>query len=144
MSNPKVDLFSCFCALLFFKDENLLSLLAPLWGKIDICVRELFCTKLNFEQLLFKAFFDAIRIFGSVEREPQTESTFPFLYIILFQRGQSLKLPSSTPGGDRHAPTDFFVRSLMFNNFYLKHFWMRCVFLAVSSPKVNLLSNFCT
>ncbi len=29
-----------------------------------------------------KLFFDAMRIFGSVE--PQTEYTFPFLYIIIF------------------------------------------------------------
>ncbi len=51
-------------------------------GEIDIWARELFCTKFNFEQLLFKAFFDAMRIFGGVE--PQTEFTSPFLYIIIF------------------------------------------------------------
>ncbi len=40
---------------------------------------------------------DAIRIFGSVK--PQTESTFPFLYIIIFLRWESFEPPSSTPGG---------------------------------------------
>ncbi len=45
---------------------------------------DFFLMKFNAEQLLFQPFFDAIRIFGSVE--PQTESTFPFLYIIIFQR----------------------------------------------------------
>ncbi len=43
-----------------------------------------FCMKFNFEQLFFKAFFDAMRIFGGVE--PQTECTSPFLYVIIFQR----------------------------------------------------------
>ncbi len=31
---------------------------------------------------------------------------------------------------------------LMLNNFYLKHFWIQCKFLAAVSPKVNLLSHF--
>ncbi len=41
----------------------------PPWGGgwIDICARGFSCTKFNFEQLLFKAFFDAMRIFGGVE-----------------------------------------------------------------------------
>ncbi len=66
--------------------------LAPLrGGGIDICARELFCTKFNFEQLLFKAFFDAMRVFGVVEA--QTESISPFLYIIIFQRWESFEPP---------------------------------------------------
>ncbi len=36
-------------------------------GEIDICARILFWTKFNFDQLLFEAFFDAMRIFGSVQ-----------------------------------------------------------------------------
>ncbi len=56
--------------------------------------------KFNSEQFLFQSFFDVMRIFDSVE--PLSEFTIPFLYIILFQRGQSLKPPSSTPGVDRH------------------------------------------
>ncbi len=70
------------------------------WGEIDTCARGLFCTKFNFEQLLFKALFDAMRIFGSIEA--QTESTSPFLYIIIFQRWVSVGPPSSTLRGDRH------------------------------------------
>ncbi len=84
--NLKLNLFSRFCILFIFKDGKFLSLLAPLrkgggW-EIDIRAPGLFCTKFNFEQLIFKVFFDPMRIFGSVE--PQTESTFPFLYIIIF------------------------------------------------------------
>ncbi len=45
---------------------NLLRPLAPLHGVIDICVRELFCTKFNFEQLLFEAFLILMRILDSV------------------------------------------------------------------------------
>ncbi len=43
------------------------------------------------------AFFDATRIFGGIE--PQTESASPFLYIIIFQRWESLETLSSTRGG---------------------------------------------
>ncbi len=42
---------------------------------IDICIRGLFCTKFNSKRLLFEAFFDVMRIFGSIE--PQSDS-FPF------------------------------------------------------------------
>ncbi len=48
-----------------------------------------FCTKFNDKQLLFQTFFDVMHIFGSVE--PQTESTFPVLYIIIFQKRESSK-----------------------------------------------------
>ncbi len=53
-----------------------------LCGKWDICARRLFCTKFNSEQLLFKPFFDVMRIFGSIE--PQSEFNLPFLYIKRF------------------------------------------------------------
>ncbi len=53
-------------------------------GEIDMCPHGLFCMDFNVEQLLFQYFFDVMRIFGSIE--PQTESTFSFLYIIIFQR----------------------------------------------------------
>ncbi len=56
--------------------------------------------KFNFEQLLFEAFFDIVGSFGSVE--PRSESTFPFQYIIMFRKWQSLKPPSSTLEGDIH------------------------------------------
>ncbi len=39
---------------------------------------------------------------------------------------------------------DFFVQNSIPNNFYLKLFFMQCVFLAALSPKVNLISHFCT
>ncbi len=51
-------------------------------GEIDFCTWELFCTKFNSEQLLFEDFFDVLHIFGITE--PQSESNFPFLYIIEF------------------------------------------------------------
>ncbi len=70
--------------------------LAPLQGEIDISARGLFRPKFNFEQLLFKTFFDVMHIFGSVE--PQTESTLPFLYGIIFQRWKSFKCPGFTQG----------------------------------------------
>ncbi len=42
-----------------------------------------FLYEINSEQLLSEAFFDVMRIFDNVE--PQSESNFPFLYIIKFQ-----------------------------------------------------------
>ncbi len=59
----------------------------------------LFCKKFNFKQLLFKAFFDAMHIFGGIEA--QTGSTSLFLYIITFRRWVSFEHPNSTPGGGR-------------------------------------------
>ncbi len=42
-------------------------------GEIDICTRGLFCTKFNFQQLLFEPFFDVVHIFGSTERVQSDE-----------------------------------------------------------------------
>ncbi len=53
------------------------------------------------QQLLFEAFSYIMRIFGTVE--PHTESTLPFLYIMIFQRWQYFEAPSSTPEEDRHV-----------------------------------------
>ncbi len=78
---------------LFFEGGNHSSPLAPLGvGEIDICARGLFGTKFNFKQLLFKAFFEVMHIFGGIE--PQTEYTFSFLYIIIFQRWGDLSSPN--------------------------------------------------
>ncbi len=71
--------------------------------------------KFNGEQLLFEYLFDAMCIFGSVE--PETESTFPFLYIIIFQKWESsspliefrTKPPSCALGGDKHTPSQTFL-----------------------------------
>ncbi len=56
----------------------------------------------NAEQLLFEAFSHIMHIFRSIE--PQTESTFPFLYIKIFQTWESFEPPSSILGGDGHMP----------------------------------------
>ncbi len=58
-------------------------------GEINICARGLFCMKLNFEQLLFEAFFDALHIFGGVE--PQTEFTFPFWILVCIRTSAHLR-----------------------------------------------------
>ncbi len=101
---------------------------------IDICM-DFFVWNSISNNFYSKFFFDEIRIFS------ETESTSPFLYIIVFQRWVSSELPSSTPGeGDRHVRS--FVRNSISNNFYLKLFLMRCVFLAALSPKQNLLFHF--
>ncbi len=57
---------------------------------------------------MFESLFDIIHIFGGIE--PYSESTSPFQYIIIFQTYQSLELPGSTPGGDRHMRPLTFCR----------------------------------
>ncbi len=52
-------------------------------GEVDKCASELFCAKFDFEELLFEAFFDVMRIFNSVE--PLSEYTSPLKYIIVFK-----------------------------------------------------------
>ncbi len=74
--------------LQYFKEGSLWSPLALLLGEIYICAHRLFYTAFNAQQLLFEAFSHITCVFGSVE--PWSESTFPFLYIIIFQRWQSL------------------------------------------------------
>ncbi len=100
-----------------------------------------FCTKLNSEQFLFKAFFNIMQIFGSVE--PLSKSIFLFQHMIIFQRWQSsVFVASQLHSCGRYALIEFFIQNLMLNNFYLKHFLIQCIFLAALSPKVNLLSHF--
>ncbi len=97
--SPKLNLLSHFCTLLYFKKGNLSSPLVPLCGDRHM-PSQAFCMKFNAKQLLFQPSFDAVCIFGSVE--PLSEFTFPFIYIILFRREQSLKPPGSNPRGDSH------------------------------------------
>ncbi len=52
-------------------------------------------------KLLFEGFFDIMRIFGSIP--PESESTFPFQYNIIFETYQYFESHNSTPGGDRHV-----------------------------------------
>ncbi len=72
MLSSKVNLFSCFSILYYFKHGNLSILLAPLQGEIDMRAHWVFCRKLSFQQLLLHI----IGIFSSVE--PKSQSFFPF------------------------------------------------------------------
>ncbi len=57
--------------------------LTPPGEGIEICACGLFRTKFNSEQLLFEAFFDVMRIFGSVEPECGMQKRcvqFPLMY----------------------------------------------------------------
>ncbi len=64
-----------------------------------MCSHLLFRTEFLSQQLFIETFFDIIRIFPGVES--QSESTFPFLYFIVFQRA-IIETPCSTPCGDQH------------------------------------------
>ncbi len=65
--NPKVNLIFHFCTIYDFKNTDLWRPLAPFVWEMGISARELFCLKFNSKQLLFEAFFDIMRILGSVE-----------------------------------------------------------------------------
>ncbi len=84
------------------------------------------CTEFNAQRLLFEAFSHIMCIFGSLE--PQSESTFPFQYNIIFETYQSLEPLTSTLEGGRHVhPLIFFVQNSLLNHFYWNHFWILCV-----------------
>ncbi len=72
-SGLKLDLLSRFCTLLFFKEENLSIPLAPLGGGDKHMRSQTFLYEIQFRT---KSFFWC--------DEPQTESTFSFLYIIIY------------------------------------------------------------
>ncbi len=74
--------------------ENEKNLSSIIFLLILLGPRRVFCTKCNSKQLLFEAFFHIMRIFGSVK--PQSESNFPFLYIIRFKTYWSLEPPTLT------------------------------------------------
>ncbi len=67
-----------------------------------------------------KSYFNFMLIFGSVE--PQSESNFPFLYIIRFQTYCSLETPNSTVGRVKHTRslfgTQFNSTQLLFETFF--------------------------
>ncbi len=57
---------------------NLSSSIAPRGGGVgDRFTLVVFCKKLNSKQLLFEAFLDVMRFFGSVQ--PKSESIFPIV-----------------------------------------------------------------
>ncbi len=91
--------------------------------------RALLCKKFNSEQPLSEAFFDVIRIFGSIE--PKSESNFPFLYISNI---------SSEPLAPFLGEIDIcacaiFVRNSILNNHHLKLFWFNAYFWQCWAPK---------
>ncbi len=121
-AEPQTGSTVLFLFILYFKDGNLLRPLAPLWVEIDICYCRLFCTKFNAKQLLFQSFFYVMRIFGSVE--PQTESTLPFLYLIIFQRWESFVSESivNSNGAHRKSVNKTILPPAKLKNFHFKMF----------------------
>ncbi len=68
-----------------------------------------------------------MRIFGSIK--PQSESNFPFLYIIRLQIYWSLETPSSTRVGDWHMCLGTFLCEIRFRtNFIWSFFWCTAYF----------------
>ncbi len=105
------------------------------FGLILIC-KVISCT------LLFETFFDVMRIFSSIQ--PKSECNLPFPYGIIFQTCQYFEPPCSTLGGDKHMRPRNLLWNSTPNNFYLKPFFLWCVFLAVLSPKLNVICHFST
>ncbi len=82
-------------------------------------------------------------MFDAATFVPRSSCTRSSLSSVIFQTYQSLELASSTRKGDLTcAFTDFFVRNLVFCDFYLKILLIQSVILAASIPKANLLSHF--
>ncbi len=62
---------------------------------------------------LFEAFSHIIRIFGSIE--PETGTTFPFPYNIIFETYQFLLPPTSTWERHRHVHPQTFLCGIQFS-----------------------------
>ncbi len=57
------------------------------------------------------------------QHRAQTESTFPFLYIIIFQRWESFEPLSSTLGGDRHMRLRTFLYKIQHQKTFILNFF---------------------
>ncbi len=95
------------------------------------------CSKLNFVQKSPRAHMSIFSMSGAWGLQRSVH-----LKCYSVQKWKSPQLHSW--GGQTYVPTDFLVRNSIPKNFYLKLFWMYCVFLAALSPEVNLISHFCT
>ncbi len=121
----------------YFNHINLSSFLASLWGQTDTCDQGLFCTKFNSKQHLYESFFDAMCIFGSVE--PQSEFTFPFIYIVIFQRWVYFEPPSSTLRGDRHMHSLTFLYEIQLRTTFIRSFfWCNAYFWQCSAVNAKI------
>ncbi len=110
-------------------------------GGIDICPCGLFCSKFDAKRLLFKDFFEIMRIFGSVQ--PKSECNFPFLYNLIFQP-YHLSSPLAPPQEEIHiCPRELLCLKFNTKKLLSKAFLEFCVFSAVFSPKVNVFFCFC-
>ncbi len=85
----------------------------------------------------FQFFFDAMFIFGIVE--PQCESTFPFFYIVIFQRWVSFKPPCSTLVGDRHMRSRTFLYEIQLRTTFIRgSFWCDAYFWQCSAINAKI------
>ncbi len=96
-----------------------------------------FLYEIQFQTTFIWIFFDVMRIFGIVE--PQSESNFPFLYIIIFQIYWSLESLAPLVGEIDICAREVFCTKFNSEELLLEAFFMWCVFLVVMSPKVNPL-----
>ncbi len=78
----KFNVIFSFSTLLYFNNINHSSLLALLWGVIDICTRGLFRAKFNSEKLLFEAFL--LRCVFLAALSPKFKVIFSFSIILYF------------------------------------------------------------
>ncbi len=95
----------------------------------DIHMRsQSFLFEIQFGTTFIWTFFDAMHIFGSVDH--QSESTFPFFYIIIFQKWISFEPLAPLCGEIDICARRLFCTKLNYKQLLLETFLMRCVFLA--------------
>ncbi len=122
--------FPIWCIIIFSKIANLWSPLAPLLGKIEICVHWLFYIKFNSKQLLFGIFFDIIGNFCRIQ--PWNESIFTFWCITILSKMASLWNPPASPLQEREK----YAYWLFCRKFYSGHF--------LSAKFVDISGIFCS
>ncbi len=79
-----------------------------------------FLYEIQFQTTLIQTFFHIMCIFVSID--PQSESNFPFLYIIRFQTYLIFGAPSFIHGGDRHIRLQTFLYEIQFRTTFILSF----------------------
>ncbi len=122
--STKMNLFvlSHSSMIKYFTDSNLWSLLAPLLGKIQICVHEFFVGNLILNNFYLKHFwYNCYFLQNSVLKWIY----FPIPIHYNISKVVIFGALSSTLGGGRDMRSMiFFVGNLIPKNFYLKHYLM--------------------
>ncbi len=118
--NPKVNVFSLLSTILYFDHINLSRPLAPLWGKIDICARELLVQN-SISNKFYLKLFRTWRVFLAAI-SPKLNVFCLFITVLYFNHiNLSSLLAPFWEIDNRHSRTFFLQNSIV--NIFFKLLW---------------------